>query len=126
MTIRLTLALIAAALFAAPAQACLTANADGQTAEGRISVRNARDAAGRRERPYILTLAEPVCLDAVDDEDRVGPTREIHVYSTDAKAHAQIAAQLGRWVRVSGNPFGAHTAHHHAPIVMNISAIERR
>ena len=120
------LAVASLALFAAPAQACLSANSDGQTAEGRLSVRNARDAAGRRERPYILTLAQPACLDATDDDDRVAPTREIQIYSTDANVHARIAAQVGRVVRVVGNPFGAHTAHHHAPIVMNLSAIERR
>jgi hypothetical protein len=27
-------------------------------------------------------------------------------------------------VRVRGAPFGQHTAHHHAPIVMNVSGIE--
>jgi hypothetical protein len=28
-------------------------------------------------------------------------------------------------VKVSGNPFAAHTAHHHAPIVMRVQTIER-
>jgi hypothetical protein len=27
-------------------------------------------------------------------------------------------------VRVSGEPFGEHTAHHHAPIVMRVSRVE--
>jgi hypothetical protein len=29
-------------------------------------------------------------------------------------------------VTVRGNPFAAHTAHHHAPMVMAVSAIEPR
>jgi hypothetical protein len=31
----------------------------------------------------------------------------------------------GRPVRVTGEPFGEHTAHHHAPIVLRVTHIER-
>jgi hypothetical protein len=38
--------------------------------------------------------------------------------------HARIDRCLGKDVMVRGRPFGAHTAHHHAPIVMEISEID--
>jgi hypothetical protein len=31
---------------------------------------------------------------------------------------------VGKTVRLSGDAFGEHTAHHHAPIVMRVSSIE--
>jgi hypothetical protein len=106
-----------------PAMACLKDNTDGQAVEGKLSVQNARDAAGRREKPYILTLTQPVCLDAIDAEDNVKSTTTVHVYSTNAKVQAALAKVVGGAIAVRGKPFAAHTAHHHAPIVLDVSEI---
>lgn len=114
-------------LLAAPgAQAagpCLTDNVANQSAVGRLSIIKAQDAAGRPERPYIVKLIQPACLAAADPADRVDATSTIHIYATEAKLSSRIAALVGKMVMVSGRPFAAHTAHHHAPIVMEISAI---
>jgi hypothetical protein len=62
--------------------------------------------------------------DASDPEFRVKSTRTIHVYSTDERISAEIKRFVGKTVLVRGRPFGAHTAHHHAPIVMDITEID--
>ncbi len=103
--------------------ACLKGGDEGEVAAGRVSIGKARDAAGRPQQPYLLTLSTPACLTAPDAEDNVKSTRTVHIYSTDAKVHAAIAGFVGKSVRVRGTPFHAHTGHHHAPIVMDISEI---
>jgi hypothetical protein len=103
---------------------CLQANAEGQVAEGRVVSGRFTDFAGRTEQAFILQLARPTCLAGDDDGDKVERADRIHVFSMDAELRGKIRAAVGRTVRVKGSPFGAHTAHHHAPIVMPISAIE--
>lgn len=109
----------------AVAQTCMT---DGQpgNAVGVLSIASVRDAAGRPQRPYIVTLSAPACFTASDPEDSVKSTRKVHIYSTNEKIHATIAAFVGKRVAVRGNPFPAHTAHHHAPIVIDITEIRQR
>jgi Domain of unknown function (DUF4431) len=103
---------------------CMKADAPGQIAEGRLSIGRATDAAGRPERPYILTLPVPVCLDGPDPDDRVKSTRAIHVYPANDKLARDFRRFVGKTVLVRGRPFAAHTAHHHAPIVMEVSEID--
>jgi hypothetical protein len=95
-----------------------------EIAEGKLAIASKRDAAGRPEKPYILTLASPACLKATDPADSVKSTRTIHIFSSQDKVQAQIARFVGKTVLVRGQPFAAHTAHHHAPIVMDISEID--
>jgi hypothetical protein len=112
---------------ATPALAeCLKANAEGQAAEGRLIVERAQDANGRPERPYILRLASASCLDADDPEDAVESTRTIHVFPADEKLQPAFRRLVGKTVVVRGSPFPAHTAHHHAPIVMQVTEINQR
>ncbi|MGD9868818.1 MAG: DUF4431 domain-containing protein [Hyphomicrobiales bacterium] len=108
----------------ARSQSCMASNAPGQIAEGKLVVKKAHDAAGRPERPYILELPASTCLEGATPDDRVGATRSIHLFSSDGKVHAAIGGLVGRHVRVRGSPFPAHTAHHHAPIVMDVSEID--
>jgi hypothetical protein len=111
---------------ASAAVSCMSDKSEAETAVGRLSIGKAKDAAGRRERPYILTLQKPVCLTTDDPDDNVGNTHTIHIFSTEDKVATQIARFVGKSISVRGRPFPAHTAHHHAPIVMDISAIEQR
>jgi hypothetical protein len=113
-------------LAAAPALACMSDQSQQESAEGKLAIASKRDAAGRPERPYILTLAKPACLTAQDPADSVKSTRTIHIFSSNEKVHALIAKLVGKTVRVRGQPFAAHTAHHHAPIVMDITEIGAR
>jgi hypothetical protein len=105
---------------------CLKPNVDGQTAQGKLTVGRAQDAAGRPERPYILQLAAAICLDADDSFAAVASTRTIHVFPGNAKLQPAFRRLTDKIVVVRGNPFAAHTAHHHAPIVMQVSEIRQR
>jgi hypothetical protein len=109
----------------APA-ACLKASADGQAIEGRLVTGRFRDAAERREEAYILELTAPACLEGTEESDQVNSTRRIHVYPHDEKLGAAMRRLVGKTVRIKGNPFGQHTAHHHAPIVMEVADIAPR
>lgn len=96
------------------------------TAEGRLSTGRFEDAAGRPETAYILALASPVCLDGPDEFDKVEPTRELHLAPESEGMDKTFKRLVGKTVVVRGTPFGAHTAHHHAPIVMMVSTIAPR
>jgi len=95
-------------------------------AEGYLTVGNFRDAAGRRETAYILRLTRPVCLDGAEDDEARKGTRRVHLFSPERGTAAKIQRLVGRRVIASGEPFGQHTAHHHAPIVMTVTDIRTR
>jgi hypothetical protein len=114
------------ALATAPTLACMSDQSKQESAEGKLTIASRRDAAGRPEKAYILTLKSPACLTAYDPAENVKSTRTIHIFSTEEKVQAQIATLVGKSVLVRGQPFAAHTAHHHAPIVMDISEIGGR
>ena len=105
--------------------ACLKAGAEDQIAEGRLAiVRIAIPDTKLKEQVFMLQLAAEACLDVTDKDDEVEPTRRIHVFSMDEGLRKRMRGLVGKAVRVRGAPFGQHTAHHHAPIVMNVSDIE--
>jgi len=111
---------------AGPAMAsdCMQFDAHEEIAEGRLAIGHFQDAADRPESAYILSLPVPTCLDADDPEYRVEEAQTIHIYSQDEAVQEQIERFLGMTVLVRGRPFGAHTSHHHAPIVMDITEID--
>jgi Domain of unknown function (DUF4431) len=113
-------------LMIAPALACMSDQSQQESAQGKLAIATKHDAAGRPEKVYMLTLKSPACLTASDPADNVKSTRTIHIFSSDEKVHAEIAKLVGRTVLVRGQPFAAHTAHHHAPIVMDIAVIGTR
>jgi len=97
-----------------------------ERAEGRLTVGAFKDAADRPETAFILRLPTAACLDAEDGMDPVDATRTIHVYAADGAMQASLRRLVGRVVEVRGKPFSAHTAHHHAPIVMEVSEVRPR
>jgi hypothetical protein len=116
---------LAALIGASTASAeCLKANQNGEVAEGILSLGTFEDANDRPEKAYILALPAPVCLSGADDIDKVSSADTIHVYSSDEAVAQSLKQLVGKKVKVKGNAFGAITAHHHAPIVMEISEIE--
>ena len=109
---------------AAHANRCMTANADGQVAQGRLAVGRYKDAAGRSQSAYVLLMAQHACLSAQEAGDRVGKSAKIHVFSSDDGVHRKIHKFIGKAVRVHGRPGAAHTVHHRAPIIMDITTID--
>lgn len=90
---------------------------------GKLSIVDAEDANGRKERPLILTLDRPVCMPEGTDTK---PTDEIQVYSPDAALSKQLEAALGKVVTITGEGFTAHTAHHHRPIVLEVKSVSTK
>ena len=119
--------IVTAGLAVASAQAgCLKADTPDQVAEGRlISVRITIAAYGLKEQAFILRLASDACLEGGGEFDKVERTRRIHVFATDEALRRRVRALVGQRVSVTGEAFGEHTAHHHAPIVLRLSRIER-
>lgn len=102
---------------------CLKPNVEGQSAQGQLAIGRARDAAGRPETPYILRLASNACLDANNRDEAVRRARTIHIFPADEKLRAALRRLVGKTVVVRGSPSFAHTGHHHAPIVMQVTEI---
>ena len=120
------LGFIAALFVATPAwSACMQAEHE-ESAQGRLVSGRFKDAAGRPETAFILRLRATVCLQGSDEFDKVGTAKTIHIFSTKDDVAKRIRGFVGKAVRVRGKPFGAHTAHHHAPIVMDIVDIGPR
>lgn len=107
----------------AEAATCLQDNAEAQAVQGKLTVQTARDAAGKTEKPYMLTLSAPACLDSAEADNRVPATITVQVFSTNETVQAAFGKFVGKSIMVRGRPFSAHTAHHHAPIVMDVSEI---
>lgn len=118
--------LVSLPLATSVAAECLKPNVEAQVAQGKLTVGRAQDAAGRRESPYILQLASDACLDADDSDEGVKNTRTIHVFPSNQKLEPAFRRLAGKAVVVRGSPFIAHTAHHHAPIVMQVTEINPR
>lgn len=124
---RVAAALLLSSVLQASATECLKAGADPQIVEGKLErITFVDEAYERTEKAFILVLAKPACLTGEDEYDHVESSPRIHVFSMDDKILRQLRLSIGGTIRVKGYPFGEQTAHHHAPIVMNVSEILRR
>ncbi|MDB4934004.1 MAG: hypothetical protein JWP87_976 [Labilithrix sp.] len=82
------------------------------TLEGRIVVDESYEHPARgKTRPLILRLDAPRCAIG-SDEPRIA---EVHLAASDGLT---LKPLVGKHVRVSGDPFTAHTAWHARPIVL--------
>jgi hypothetical protein len=99
-----------------PATDCIELDAERGgtriTLEGRIVVDDAYEHPTRgKTHPFILHLDVPRCAIGLDETD----IDEIHLASSEDVALRPLA---GMRVRVSGDPFVAHTAWHARPVVL--------
>ncbi len=117
-----SLALLLTMTGATLAADCMTAQQEASV-EGRLTRERFRDLVGRPEMAFILELKQPACLTGADEYDKVEATRTVHVYSMDRKINAALSGAVGKSVRVTGFPFGEENVHHHAPIVMSVTAV---
>ncbi|MFD0987763.1 DUF4431 domain-containing protein [Methyloligella solikamskensis] len=125
MRLPFALTVAAVCLFASPAFAdrCLKAG-DDETLIGVISAGEFEDAAGRPESALILNLEAPECLTGDDENDQIDTAMTVHIFGADDQMHEQLQGAVGKEVLVLGTPFGAMTVHHHAPIVMEVTAVQ--
>jgi len=103
-------------------------DSEAQSAEGRLQRVRFTDVdyGNRVEIAFILNLGEPACIEGEVESDKIASTLKIHVFSMDRAIDHSLRANIGRRVRVLGWAFGEHTAHHRAPIVMRVTAVEAR
>ena len=121
-------ALLAAA---APAPGCLDVRSgDAPVAlEGRLqrATFSMRDiTGGQPEREYVLILARPICID--DGGEFADPhTRfnQVQLFTSHDRLWPSIRAGLGHRIRIRGSGFAAQTAHHHTPLVVDVTAVSR-
>ncbi len=116
---------LAASLFAGPALAdrCLQAGGE-ETLIGTISAGEFQDAAGRPESALILNLSDAECLTGEEETDQIDSTTTVHIFGEDDALHKKLQDAVGQEVLVLGTPFGAMTVHHHAPVVMEVKAVQ--
>ncbi len=119
----LAITLVAGGGASAVAARCLEADRADEFARGLLSSGVFRDAAGRPESAFILTLPVPTCLTGKEETDNVESSLTIHLYSSDEGVNRRMARFVGKMVRARGTVFGALTVHHHAPIVMALEEI---
>lgn len=108
----------------AAAQPCLSETSNREQVSGTLSIERVKDGVGRFEWHFLLSLAAPVCLATQDAKDRVDGTRSVHVMATDPIVASSLSRHVGTAITVRGRAFAAHTPHHHAPIVLDASAVE--
>jgi hypothetical protein len=81
------------------------------------------------EPTYILKLAEPICVSGDEFIDPGDKFDQVQIFSEPSDKAAQALSRdlrrlVGKRVVVEGtSPFGAHTGHHHAPLMLPITRI---
>lgn len=83
------------------------------------------------EPTYIVKLDQALCAqgdDFVDPDTKIDRVQVFPEYDLRGASalFSKLRALVGTRVRVEGkSPFGAHTGHHHAPLLLPISAVDR-
>jgi hypothetical protein len=80
------------------------------------------------EPSYILKLDSPICAEGDDFADPSTKVDRIHIYPDvdQAALERKLRHLIGQHITVHGKSiFGAHTGHHHAPLVLPINSAER-
>ena len=76
-----------------------------------------------REPSYILDLSAPACADdgeMIAAKDRF---RAVHLMPAADWFDLVLRAAVGKRITAYGEAFGAHTGHHHAPLVMLVERL---
>jgi hypothetical protein len=75
---------------------------------------------------WILHLPKPVCVGKGDDEflDDDVVIEEIQL-ALEPKQYDAYQNLLNSFVKLSGNLFAAHTAHHHTKILLSVKRLEK-
>ena len=100
--------------------AALEWDKDGSIAKGTIfkgKIGNGEGQNGRAETERFQTL---VLDKAVCGFDKA-PVDEIQLYTSDKTI--DLKKMVGKSVSIEGEPFSAHTAHHHRPIVLEVKKL---
>ena len=98
----------------------MPAEAASRMYEGKLwEAEGTNEAAGTTEGFFVLALTAPVC-----GRDGRAVT-EVQVYSPDPEVRASIVQAIEQNVRITGPGCEEHTAHHHRPIVVEATSVEK-
>jgi hypothetical protein len=90
-------------------------NAQPTSFSGTIGSGESMELTNGRQKFHTLKLDKPACG---PDNSPVG---ELQLYTLDR--NIDLAKSLGKKVTLEGEPFAAHTAHHHRPIVLEVKKL---
>lgn len=107
---------------------CASTRAGAATVRGRVSEAEGRDANDRVERYFALSTATPVCAEFEDAETRgdrrAARATTLQLIVTDAALRERIRGLVGRDVTLHGSAFEQMTAHHHTPLLFDVTSID--
>lgn len=83
--------------------------------KGKIDNGEGENGRAEMEKFQTLVLDEPVC-----GPDKA-PVTEIQLYTNEKSI--DLKKMVGKTVTIDGEPFSAHTAHHHRPIVVEVKKL---
>jgi hypothetical protein len=93
---------------------------------GTLSRRTFINASDQKEVVWILKLAEPICVNADDENDfnvRRSSVTDVQLVVLDRSVYSKHRELLGRRAKVTGTLFGEHTAHHFTPVLLSLTGI---
>jgi hypothetical protein len=72
------------------------------------------------ESGFYLHLSKPICFtaDSTDPVNETLPAVDFIQLNLDSVGYSRLRPFLGHVVRLRGRAYGAHTGHHHAPVVL--------
>lgn len=80
------------------------------------------------ETAWLLVLAQPVCVDEDKAEPDLGPSqkdvRRVQLV-LDEKAYTTHKDLVGKRIVATGTLFGAHTGHHHTPVLLTVGTLAK-
>jgi hypothetical protein len=77
----------------------------------------------------LLVLSQPICM----EQDRKAPDlnpahkgiRQIQLVFRNAAEYETLKALVGKKVAARGTLLGAHTGHHHTPVLLTVSTLTK-
>ena len=78
-----------------------------------------------RQTAYVINLAQPICADVTDVDDKVERVNNIRRVQLAGDFEGKPIKQLmGKRVTARGTLFGQMTAYHIAPILVDLKSLE--
>jgi hypothetical protein len=82
----------------------------------------------KAETYWLLKLDSPICVNQDVSEPDLNPSyKDIHRVQLvlDQAAYERYKALLGKRVVATGSLFGAHTGHHHTPVLLTVTYLDQ-
>ncbi len=101
---------------------CLSYEPEVVTLRGSVIYRTFTDASDRAERVALLLLDEPICVEGKPGDDlNVSEGDQVVVHLNADHSRFGIEKELsGKRISATGTLYHAHTAHHHAALVLTL------